>query len=134
MRTIEHTSGISQGCSRAADSLRAEHVELLARLRSQPSLDTRTAFFGLVRTGLETRDPNLCGPTLQAYLRHQIAVTPTLVSNLGPGPLVGDPRRLEMLPVSLRAQWMAMAEGPPDPVASIMAPMMPVVFENVRML
>jgi imidazolonepropionase-like amidohydrolase len=29
---------------------------------------------------------------------------------------------------------MAMAEGPPDPVASIMAPMMPVVFENVRML
>lgn len=53
-RTVEHTSGITIGCTPKADSLRAAYAELRKAVPTMPSPDVAIAFNGLVRAACES--------------------------------------------------------------------------------
>lgn len=116
------------------DSLRAAHRELLETIDELPSSQGEIGFFRMVRAAVEARDPERCRATIDAYLEHDVAVVPAFVVFMGPEGLLSDSSRMAMLPAVFREQWTAMAQGPPHPVASLMAPVREVTDENRRML
>lgn len=120
-RTVEHTSGITMGCSTAADSLRTEFGGLLERLPSMSFPQTAVAFFTLVRAAADTRDPELCARTARAYRDHGVAAVPTLsIGAIDPPALVQDSSRMALLPPDVRGMWTEMAERGPGPIDAVM--------------
>ncbi|HXI02151.1 MAG TPA: amidohydrolase family protein [Candidatus Saccharimonadales bacterium] len=135
-RTIEHTSGITSGCSAKMDTLRADYVRYLAKLPGMPPYpDALVGFFTLVREALDSRDPASCMKTVHAYLEHGVTVVPTLVANAASNPqaFVNDPVRMGLLPPAVREQWKEMAAGG-SPLEAILGPVAGTLVENVRML
>lgn len=134
-RTIEHTSGITMGCSAEADALRAEHLALLERMPTmRPFPDRVIAFFTLVRRAMDSRDPAACAETVRAYQAHGVAVVPTLLLDLDAETVLGNPERMRLLPPSVRAQWTGMAQAGDDPFVALLGPTYPTLLENVRLL
>lgn len=120
-RTVEHTSGITMGCSTAADSLRTEFRGLLERLPSMSFPRTAVAFFTLVRTAADTRDTELCARTARAYREHGVVAVPTLsIGPKDPKALVADSSRMSLLPPDVRGMWTEMAAGGPGPIDAVM--------------
>jgi len=133
-RTVEHTSGIIMGCSTKADSLRSAHDDLLEIVSTLSFPENAIAFFNIVRAAADSRDLERCDETVRAYLDNGVSVVPTLVVNVGPQGVIDHPDRLAMLPPAVREQWVAMSEGPADPIGAIMGPLLGMQLENVRML
>ncbi len=133
-RTIEHASGIGMGCATNADSLRAAHHAYVERVGTMSWPENEVGFFRLARSALEARDEELCRATIDAYVEHGVAVTPTLVAFMGPELLLADTARLSMIPADFRESWSAMAAQGPHPVYALMTPVRGVAMENRRML
>ena len=76
MRTIEHGSGITMGCSREADTAREGFEELR---KDPPSfMEGQMAFLRLNRLMNDSQDDRLCAEVVEAYRQHGVAATPTL--------------------------------------------------------
>ncbi len=122
-RTVEHTSGITMGCSREADAIRADYARYLQRVPAmRPFPDAAVGFFSLVRRALDTRDLDLCGKTVSAYREHGVVVVPTLVDEaIDPQGLVASAERMALLPPAVRERWRGMAKSP-DPIAETLGP------------
>lgn len=135
-RTVEHTSGITMGCSTEADAIRADYARYVQQVPSmRPFPDAAVGFFSLVRRALDTRDPELCMTTVRAYREHGVVVVPTLVGGvIDPQRFVADAKRMAMLPPAVRERWRGMADGP-DPIAETLGPgASATALENVRLL
>lgn len=120
-RTMEHTSGITMGCSTAADSLRTEFRGLLQRMPTMSAPDPVMGFFTLVRAAGATRDLELCERTARSYAENEVAVVPTLILRArDPAGLVADSTRMALLPPDVRGIWAGMVAGGPSPIAAVM--------------
>jgi len=136
-RTVEHTTGITMGCSTEADAIRADYVRYVQRVPTmRPFPDAAIGFFSLVRRALDTRDPELCMRTVRAYREHGVVVVPTLVDEaIDPQRFVADAERMALLPPAVREGWKGMADGPVDPIAETLGPgAATAALENVRVL
>lgn len=63
----------------------------------------------------------MCQSTVRAFRENRVALTPTLV-NPDPASVLEDPGHMRLLPAPVRDRWVAMAEGPGDPIGAIMGP------------
>jgi imidazolonepropionase-like amidohydrolase len=108
MRTVEHTTGISKGCSAEAEAIRAGWKEL----QDSPPEDFRARMMAggeLIRRSADTFDPELCAKTARAYADNGVAVTPTLVNNwsmLNERAVVEDEAAMRFVPAAVRADWV----------------------------
>jgi len=133
-RTFEHTSGITLGCAREADALRADYVRYLERVPQMPPYpDQLVEFFRLVRRAFDARDPELCRQTARTFRAHDVVAVPTRVAGTDPQGFVADAARMALLPSSVREEWRAMAEGS-DPIGELLGPVDALAVENVRVL
>lgn len=106
-RTVEHLSGMLQGCSSEQKEIR-EKFSALAAAEPLPFPQDMIAFFGLVQGQAETWDADECRRTASAYAAGRVAVTPTLVnirSMTQPQTLVEDPEAMRLVPQSVRNRW-----------------------------
>lgn len=137
MRTIEHTSGITMGCSAKADSIRAAHAALLR----QPSLafpDDQAAFLGLIRAASDTQDDARCAEVAASYRAHGVAATPTLINGrtfVHARTMMEDEATVRLLPSAVAEQWRMMAgPGPGELFADIMRPVPEATMDRVHIL
>lgn len=134
-RTVEHMSGINLGCAANADSLRSEFGSLLERLSSMSFPDNAVAFFTLVRSASDSRDPARCTGTVQAYVDAGVTVVPTLViGDVDAEGLVADSARMRLLPADVRGAWTGMAAGVPGPIDAVFAGAEWTAVDNTRLL
>ncbi|HEX6106617.1 MAG TPA: amidohydrolase family protein [Gemmatimonadales bacterium] len=135
-RTSEHLFGLQMGCSRVADSLRAEHARLMAPGTPLPPEQVEDVFFGLIHAASATRNADTCAETIQAYRRHGVAVVPTLAALAAfsdPAAVLADTARMRLVPEEVRRQWGRLAkagvfEGTTGTGARVAA------LENLRLL
>jgi uncharacterized protein len=129
MRTVEHGTGIVMGCSSRADSLRIAHEEH----RRTAGADGGAAFFRLMQTARDTRDPAACERTVQAFVQHGVAVTPTLVDLIG-ARVLADTEDMRHMPAAVTARWTAMAQSGPDAFTEFLEAGRDMRIGNVRMM
>lgn len=121
-RTVEHLTGMNLACSTRAAALRSEFEVLLERLPSLSFPQNVVAFFTLVREASDSRDPALCAPAVEAYVRAGITAVPTLVIGaVDARGLVADSARMALLPPDVQGMWTGMAAGGPGPIDAVFA-------------
>ncbi|NBB85658.1 MAG: amidohydrolase family protein [Bacteroidetes bacterium] len=137
IRTVEHTSGITMGCSAKADSIRAAHAEMIRR-PPPPFPDSEAAFLSLIRAASDTQDDGRCAEVAAAYRTHGVAVTPTMVNGWSfvyAGMMMEDEAAVQLLPTDVAEQWRMMAgPGPGELFAEIMRPVVERTPDRVRLL
>jgi len=136
MRTVEHLTGITAGCSAKADSLREEYTAFLRQMPELPFPQSMIGFFRLVRAWSDTRDPARCAATVEAYQAAGVTVVPTFIAfTVDPQTVLGDSAALRALPPAVRGEWTGMAASGLDAImSSIMDPVIEHARENARLL
>ncbi|MGK7295483.1 MAG: amidohydrolase family protein [Candidatus Wenzhouxiangella sp. M2_3B_020] len=136
MRTIEHGSGITMGCSREADTAREGFEELR---KDPPSfMEGQMAFLRLNRLMNDSQDDALCAEVVEAYRQHGVAATPTLVMRQGDtrvSEMLADDTVLAMLPAEVVARWQAMTQSDlAEQFARLTGPLLQGSIDRTRIL
>jgi amidohydrolase family protein len=138
-RTFEHVLAMALGCSVEAEAERKEFARRLAD-SSNPAVIDRSpvALFRHERRLYDARDPAACAETIEAYRRNGVAEAPSLVGYhhvVNAKAILADRGTLRLVPPAIRRnweEWLTSATG--QTVRSILAPLVPLQAENVRLL
>lgn len=137
MRTVEHLSGMVQGCSSAATEVAAAYTRLLES-PPLPFPAADSAFLSLIRRLSDSEDEALCAELVDAYASSDVAVTPTLVnawSQADPAGALEDQDAASLLPPDLSGEWGMMAgPGPGQMLSAITRPVLERLPAHVRRL
>ena len=125
MRTVEHLSGLVQGCSSEAAAVGAEFVRFVEG-PELPFPRGDSLYLSLIRRLSDTEDAALCEELVRVYAEVGIAATPTLVngaSQADPAGAMAADAGAAVLPSELRSRWEMMAgPGPGQLLSEITAP------------
>lgn len=136
MRTIEHGSGILMGCAGDAAGARKALAEL--KENPPPFPESRFAFMNVLQKLHESHDQQRCADAAEAYRRHGLAATPTLItgrSDARAREMMQDESAVALLPVETAARWQGMAEsGLSERFAERAEPLLRGASDRIRML
>jgi len=125
MRTIEHLTGMVQGCSSRFAEVAAAHTEFL-QAPPLPFPAGDSVFLSQLRRLSDSEDETLCTALADTYATSGVSVTPTLInsrSQVDPAATMAEQDASTLLPDSLADQWAMMAgPGPGQMLAGIMRP------------
>jgi hypothetical protein len=138
-RTFEHVLAMALGCSLEADAERKEFARLLSDSNRPAVIDrSPVALFRHERRLYDTRDPGACAETIEAYRRNGVAEAPSLVGYhhvVHAKETLADTATMRLVPPVIRRnweEWIQSATG--QTVRSILAPIVPLQADNVRLL
>ena len=137
-RTVEHLLALAAGCSTEAKSERERFARVLSEYDRLSDIDRALAVFRHERVFYDSRDPEACGATIAAYLRSGMAETPTLVSYhqfVNAKEALSDAASMRLVPEVIRRNWESSLDSEGGRTArSILGPIVPLQFENTRLL
>jgi imidazolonepropionase-like amidohydrolase len=137
-RTFEHLLDMAFGCSTAVEAVRKDSERALATYSSLPFSEQLLIPFRRERALYDSRDPNACTATIQAYKRNGVAVVPTLVighNNRNADIVLSDRASMRLIPGKTRDEWRQQAGSElSKEIGSLMRPTGPALFQNVRLL
>ncbi|MDH5433235.1 MAG: amidohydrolase family protein [Gammaproteobacteria bacterium] len=118
MRTSEHMIGMTIGCSKDIDKVR-EKIQNYEKNGWGEFPQSFINFIKLRQQMARTADKERCNKVIDAYLEHQLVMTPTLINQLTwldnneQVKLTSDESVMSLLPESVRKDWVLMANRPP---------------------
>lgn len=139
-RTFEHVLAMAAGCSASAAAERERFARVLSPLAGSAALESLTpmTLFHHERALYDSRDPSLCTPTIQAYLRNGVADTPNIVAYrnvVNAQEILADSSRMQLVPAAIRRNWEAMLGTEIyREMQSVLGPLVPLYSDNARLL
>jgi serine-type D-Ala-D-Ala carboxypeptidase/endopeptidase len=138
-RTVEHPEVMAPGCSTDAEAVRDRFARMLSDdYANLPDDEQFLVQFRLYRAFYDTRDPAACEPTLEAFRRHDVAVTMDVIAYhhiVHADEILADTTSMRLVPPAVRRDWEARAAGERfRAFQSILRPIIPLELENVRLL
>jgi uncharacterized protein (TIGR02246 family) len=137
-RTAEHPDVMAAGCSADAEVVRERFAGVLSDFGKLSEIEQFLIQFRLLRAFYETRDPAACLTTIEAYLRHDVAVTMDLVAYhhvVHADEVLADTTRIRLVPQAVRRNWDELAAGEGfRQFQSVLRPNIPLELENARLL
>jgi len=139
-RTFEHVLAMAAGCSASAAAERERFARVLSPLAGSAALESLTpmTLFHHERALYDSRDPSLCTPTIQAYLRNGVADTPNIVAYrnvVNAQEILADSSRMQLVPAAIRRNWEAMLGTEIyREMQSVRGPLVPLYSDNARLL
>lgn len=136
MRTLEHGSGILMGCAADADAARTALADL--KENPLPFPEGRVAFVSVLQQLQDSQDEQRCAAVADAYRRHGLAATPTLVTGRSDAmarEMMRNEDAVALLPAETADQWRGMAEsGLSGRFAELAAPLLQGASDRTRLL
>ena len=137
-RTAEHPEALAAGCSTVPEAERKRFASVLADYNSLPEHEKFLAMFRHTRALYDTRDPAACQSAIKAYRRNGVAVTVDLVAYhhvVHAKQVLANAARMRLVPREIRSNWEKwFASETAREFQSILAPIVPLELENVRLL
>ncbi len=137
-RTAEHPEVMAAGCSADAEGVRERFAGVLSDLDRLSENEQFLVQFRLYRAFYETRDPVACATTVEAFLRHDVAVTMDLVAYhhvVHADEILADTARMRVVPQAVRRNWEEQGAGEGfREFQSVLRPNIPLELENARLL
>ena len=137
-RTAEHPEVMAAGCSADAEGVRERFAGVLSDLDRLSENEQFLVQFRLYRAFYETRDPVACATTVEAFLRHDVAVTMDLVAYhhvVHADEILADTARMRVVPQAVRRNWEEQGAGEVfREFQSVLRPNIPLELENARLL
>jgi imidazolonepropionase-like amidohydrolase len=137
-RTLEHPDALAAGCSATADAERERFARALADYHGPAGSETLLQMqMQHVRALYDSRDPNACASSFEAYRRHGVAVTADLLVYhhiVHAEQILADTARLRYVPETIRRDWKNFVDSPTArELRSILRPIPALEIENVRL-
>ena len=129
---------MAAGCSADAEAVRERFAGVLSDLDRLSENEQFLVQFRLYRAFYETRDPAACATTIEAFLRHDVAVTMDLVAYhhvVHADGILAATARMRVVPQAVRRNWEEQAAGEVfREFQSVLRPNIPLELENARLL
>lgn len=136
-RTVEHPSAIAAACATDADAERKRFAAVLADYQSLPESEQFLVLFRHMRALYDSWEAATCTSTLEAYRRHDVAVTVDLVAYhhvVHADQVLADTARMRLVPAAIRRNWEEWsADQMTEEFQSILRPILPRELESVRL-
>lgn len=137
-RIVEHPEVMAAGCSADAEAVRERFAGVLSDFDNLSEIEQFLVQFRLYRTFYETRDPTACATAIEAFLRHDVAVTMDLVAYhhvVHADEILADTTRMRLVPQAVRRNWEEQAAGEDfRQFQAVLRPNIPLELENTRLL
>ena len=139
-RTFEHVLAMAAGCSPAAKAERERFANVLSPMEGSSAHEglTPMVLFRHERALYDTRDPDTCTATIEAYRRNRVAEAPNIVAYdqvVKAKEILADATRMRMVPQVIRRNWEERVKSEIyQEIQSLLRPMVPLYAENARLL
>ena len=137
-RTVEHPEALAAGCSTEAGAERTRFASIVADYDG-PSGSEKLLVMQVrhYRALYDSRDPAACALAVEAYRRHDVAVSADLLVYhhiVHAAQIRSDTARMRLVPEMIRRDWESLLESETArQLQSILRPIPPLELQNVRL-